>query len=827
MDVDIDIESKKRQTVIQALRRRYGQDRVLNVATFTTAGTKSSIKTAARGLGINDSDANYIASLVPTERGQQYSINDCLYGNKEKGRKPVTQFKNEIEKFEGLLETSLALESIVTAKSQHAGGIILFNDDVYKHSAMMKAGKGKAMTTQWSLKHSEQMGLVKFDLLSIDNLDKISQTLELLIKDEVIEDKGSLKENFNEYLHPRKLDLNDKKYYDLAGTGSVESLFQFNTSIGQDTLKRIKPDNFEQFSAANSLMRLQAQEGKEPPMDIFIKHKEDIQAWYDEMLEWGLNEEEIKVLEKHVGHTLGVSPTQEQAMALAGDPEIANFTISEQNKLRKAIAKPKGAVLDEIKSLFYRKGEESGNSKKLLDYVWETQFTPMFSYAFSSIHSNLYSIIGIQNLHLNLEYDPIYWNCANLNIDSDSVSTDSKDIDYEKIANGIGKMISQGTKVLPPSINKSRLEFTPDRENNAIIYGLKPVKSLNNEIVEHIINNRPYSSLEDVLTKLYDTKLIKTTHLINIVKSGMLDEFGERKQIMIDVVRYITDTKTNLTMQNIKLLLEADILSDRSELELILFKESFKNKVLRKDKSLKTKNKVFRVEDMETYDRLVGDNGILSVTPNYYEVSEKEFDKFFQKEISDLKEWLKSEEPINRANRHALNEAWKKHAGSMSYAKWEMETLSYYYHEHELAHIDTKTYDISSFNDLSEEPIVVGESKFNGRTFPKYALTHIAGTVIAKNATKHLVTILTHDGTVVSVKYQGNFSYYDKTTKINGSVVENSWFAKGNYLLVYGFRRGGQFVAKKYADSPTTTTTKLIESISDEGLLAYRIEREY
>lgn len=825
-DIDIDCEGSQRKQIINALKKHYGTDKVLQVSTYGTEGAKSAIKLACRSLGIDDKEAQYLGSFIQTVRGKQHTINQTMYGDEEKDIKPNTQFKNEMLKHEGLYELASRVEGLITKRGIHAGGVIIYNEPYYKNNAMMTASKGEAHVSQFNLSDSEVLGGTKFDVLSVENLDRIKGTLLLLEKDGYIDSNKTLRENFNEILHPKNLNLEDKEYFKMASTGEVGNLFQFSTEIGNLAALKVKPQSFEELCAANSLMRLQSENG-EQPIDKYIRHKENINEWYQEMNEWGLNEKEVKVLEKHLAHDYGLNITQEMSMALAGDPNISNFDELEQNKLRKVIAKPKGAALEEVKMLFYKKGKEQGTRKEMLDYVWEVQFKLQFSYSFSQLHVTAYSIIGIQNLELNRRFPPIYWQTACLNVDADTLSTDSKDIDYEKIANGIGKMISQGTKVLPPSINKSRLEFTPDKENNTIIYGLKPVKSLNNEIVEHIINNRPYSSLKDVLTKLYDTKLIKTTHLINIVKSGMLDEFGERKQIMMDVIRYITDTKTNLTMQNIKLLLEADILSDRSELELILFKESFKNKVLRKDKSLKTKNKVFKVEDMETYDRLVGDNGVLSVTPNYYEVSEKEFDKFFQKEISDLKEWLKTEEPINRANKYALNEAWKKHAGSMSYAKWEMETLSYYYHEHELAHVNTEMYDISSFSDLPEEPVVIGESKFNGRTFPKYALTHIAGTVIAKNATKHLVTILTHDGSVVSVKYQGNFSYYDKTTKINGSVVENSWFAKGNYLLVYGFRRGGQFVAKKYADSPTATTTKLIEDISDDGLLAYRIEREY
>lgn len=826
-DIDIDCEGSKRQRIISALKKHYGEDRVLNVCTYGTEGAKSAIKMAARGLGIPDTEAQYLGSFIKTERGQQWSIKDTLYGNEDKDRKPDKQFKNEIEKYPKLLETAMRLEGLVTRRGIHAGGVIIFNHEAYKNNAIMTAGGGKVHVTQYNLSDSEYCGGVKFDLLSVENLDRIRATLELLAKDGLISQENTLRENFKDILHPKNIDLENKKYFEMASTGQINDLFQFQTEIGQTTLKRVQPETFEQFCAANSLMRLQS-DGEEQPIDKYIRFKNNIELWYQEMNDFGLNKNGIKILEKHLLHDMGLNITQEVSMALSADPNIANFGIVEQNKLRKAIAKPKGAALDEIKSLFYSKGKECGTRIELLNYVWNIQFAMQFSYSFSQLHVTAYSIIGIQNLELNRRFPRIYWQTASLNVDSDSISEDSKDIDYEKIANGIGKMRANGVTVKLPSINKSLLEFSPDVNNNAIIYGLKPVKNLNNEIVNSIISNRPYNSLEDVLTKLYDTKLITNKHLISMVKSGMLDEFGERKDIMMEVIRYITELKTNLTLANVKLLLEADILRSRPELNLIKFRESFKNNVIRKIKTCnsKTSHKVFKVVDMELYDKLIGTDGIINVMGDHYEIDEKEFKKVFEKKTKKLKEWLKTDEPIQKANRYTLNQQWKKYAIG-NYSSWEMETLSFYYHEHELANVDRDTYDIEQFSELPEEPEVVDTFKFQGREMPKYKIINIAGTVIAKNAPKKMVTILATDGSVVSIKYHGNFSYYDKTRKLNGSVVEESWFKKGNMLIFSGFRRGGQFVSKKYKDSNTSTSTKLIDHVDKSGTLTYKLEREY
>src|SRR5699024_8927818 len=133
MDIDIDLEGGKRQKVISALKQYFGEGRVLQVSTYGTEGSKSALKTAARGLGIDDTDAQYISSFIPSERGQQWSLSDCVYGNLDKDREPITQLVNELQKYPRLLETALKIEGIIVRRGIHAGGVIIFNEEVYKH----------------------------------------------------------------------------------------------------------------------------------------------------------------------------------------------------------------------------------------------------------------------------------------------------------------------------------------------------------------------------------------------------------------------------------------------------------------------------------------------------------------------------------------------------------------------------------------------------------------------------------------------------------------------------------------------------------------------
>jgi DNA polymerase III subunit alpha len=161
-DIDIDTEGSKRPQIIKALRNHFGSNRVLQVCTFGTEKSKSALQTACRGLEIDNDIALYISGMIPFERGQNWSLSDCFYGNEEEGRKPIKEFIREVEKYPHLKETALKIEGLVNKRSIHAGGVIIFNEDYYKSNAMMRAPSGDPVT-QFNLGDSEAVGNVKFD----------------------------------------------------------------------------------------------------------------------------------------------------------------------------------------------------------------------------------------------------------------------------------------------------------------------------------------------------------------------------------------------------------------------------------------------------------------------------------------------------------------------------------------------------------------------------------------------------------------------------------------------------------------------------------------
>ncbi|ASM69725.1 PHP domain-containing protein [Blautia hansenii] len=225
-DIDLDSQRNRRKQIVNAIKKRKGERRVLNSCTFKTEGSKSAVITAARGLGVDNDIAQHIANLIPITRGFTWSIHDCLYGNEEEERKPVIEFANEIKKIPNLLETALNIEGLISGRSIHASAVYLFNDDFIEHNARMKAPNGTYIT-QFNMHDSDWCGGLKQDMLTISSLDIVRHCMELLIEAGHMQWQGTLRDTYNKYLHPDVLDYETKEMWDWIAENKVMDLFQW------------------------------------------------------------------------------------------------------------------------------------------------------------------------------------------------------------------------------------------------------------------------------------------------------------------------------------------------------------------------------------------------------------------------------------------------------------------------------------------------------------------------------------------------------------------------------------------------------------------------
>ena len=356
-DIDEDFQPEKTGDIVSLLRNEYGENSVLNCATFKTETLKSSILTVSRGLGINNDEAQALAALVPQHRGMTYTLNECLFGDEEKGFDPVPGFKEKLDMYPGLFEGVKKIEGLPTNASIHASALYVFNDSYLNQNSLMRAPNGTKMTA-FNMHDSDDQGALKMDVLRTDAQSKMAKCLDLLIKDGKIDWQGTLRKTYDKYLHPDVLDYQNPQMWDDMAANKIPNLFQFDTMVGSTCIKKARPDNVVQLAEINSIMRLQADSG-EQPIDRYVRFRENPEAWDLEMMEEGLTPHEIEILKKYLAQSHGVSGSQEVLMRILMDPEVCNFTLGEANAARKAIAKKQAAKLIQLKKDFYEKGEET------------------------------------------------------------------------------------------------------------------------------------------------------------------------------------------------------------------------------------------------------------------------------------------------------------------------------------------------------------------------------------------------------------------------------------------------------------------------------------
>ena len=850
-DIDIDLCPSKKSTIIRKIKEERGQhfrediDELSRknlgcvlVATFGTETTKSTILTACRGYrseecpdGIDSDTAQYLSSLVPQERGFLWPLKDVIQGNEEKSRRKVDLFINEIAQYPGLLDIMQGIENLINKRSSHASGIIMNDEDPYEFGSYMRTPKGEIITA-FDLHDAEYLGFVKYDFLVTEVQDKIVQAIRFLQQDDQIEWDLTLREVYDKYFHPAIIPLDRQDVWKNIQDGKILNVFQFDSDVGSQAAKKIKPQTILELTDANGLMRLMTSEqGQEQPMEKYIRFKNNLNLWYREMENAGLGPREQKTLEKYFKQSYGVPPSQEQMMMMLMDPDICGFTLAEANAARKIVGKKQ---MDKIPALKQQVLDQA-RTPALGRYVWSAGIGPQMGYSFSVIHALAYSFIGYQTAYIATNWNPIYWNTACLIVNSGSLEEDENEYledddgdiigvqkkesstDYAKVAKAIGEIIASGIKVSLVDINKSSYGFEPDVQNNQILFGMKALNGVGAPVIDKIIANRPYYSFKDFMQKCPLTK----TAMISLIKAGAFDELNARAAAelgipariftMIQYLMVACEPKTKLNLQNVNGLIERNLFPQELDFEKKIFKF---NKFCKKDKVedyYRISTIMYEFLEREAPDLL----DIVQFSNGQYFIKQTVWDRIYKSKMDKVRTYLQNhqEEMLQAYNQQLFMELWNKYAtGSIS--AWEMEALCFYYNEHELAHINTEKYGISDFNYLPLEPTVAYFFKRNGKQIPIYNLTRIAGTVISKNDSRHSISLLTTTG-VVNVKFTKEFyALYgrqisepqpDGTKKIR----EKGWFVRGTKLMVTGHRSDDTFRAKRYANTPGHTLYKI------------------
>lgn len=871
-DIDIDCAGNKKEEVLEAVGeyfRSLGGD-LIQVAAYKTEASRSALKTAAKGLGIDNELSGYATSLLSAKRGFFPTLKQAYEGSEE--FPAVAEFKALMDSQPEWWKVACKIENLVTGISAHAAGVLLLNEPIDKRFSMMKTTKG-IQVTAWDLHEVEYMGGLKYDFLSTDSEGKITTCLNYLLQDGLIEWKGSLRETYKSVLYPDNLRVSDEMWEQIQ-QNQITSLFQLNTPVGTQALAMIHPKNIKEVGMINSLMRLQPQKpGDEQPLETFRRYRENINLWYEEMRRWGLNKDEIEIMEEHLLPLYGVADTQEAIMMLTMDPRITNFGMKEADKLRKGVAKKNKQAQEEVKELFYKMGRENNTREELLNYVWNVQISRQLGYSFSLPHVAGYSYVALQEANLYSFYPHIYWNAAVLSSEaganseedfndliqkgymkpplkkrlqieqlradfmedySDELEPDELEPSFQeylkdylekdeqkleganrgKIATAISKF-QRNFKIDGPDINISGFGFKPDQKHNTIACGLKIVSKIGDKLIAEIIEKRPYNSLVDFLDKVKISKdrvclLIKAGCFRNIEKQETLD-------LLYQYIEGIADTKKRLTLQNLQALIKNKLLPDSllKEQQLAQWVKYIRRHKYGDDYYLLDQRAYnYYINNFEDESSMIADGSHI--------IRKTSIETYYKKEMDTIRAYIKNNEPelLSKLNQQAIDTEWQKY-GCTSVSEGEMQSMRIYMHGHPLSNVDTKLI-LSDYDEIMkaemEEPFII-----KGKIIPKMKLHHIIGTVINKDKMKNVITLLMPSG-VIDVKiWKNQFARYDKKEIeiINGEkhTVQPSFFEPGTYLLVTGAVRGDNFIPKKYKNTQIDDVIMKISLMEDNKLM--------
>ena len=493
-DIDVDFCFERRQEVIDYVRRKYGDDCVVQIVTFGTLAARGVIRDVGRVMDLPYAQVDTIAKMIPQELN--ITIDKALKMNPE-----LKKTYEEQPEIHDLIDTARRLEGLPRHTSMHAAGVVISQKDVSEYVPLSRAQDG-SIVTQFTMTTLEELGLLKMDFLGLRTLTVIQNAVHLIEQDTGV------------HLDMQKIDYNDKKVLDSLGTGRSDGVFQLESAGMKNFMKELKPQSLEDVIAGISLYR-------PGPMDFipqYIRgknHPDTIQ--YD-----------CPQLEPILKPTYGCIVYQEQVMQIVRS--LAGYTLGRSDLVRRAMSKKKASVMEKERQNFVYGNEQEGVPGCIANGIDEQtankiydDMTDFAKYAFNKSHAAAYAVVSYQTAFLKYYY-PVEFMAALM---TSVIEMPNKVAEYIQVCR------QMGISILPPDVNCGIYGFSVD--HGAIRYGLSAIKSVGrpviNALVEEREKNGTYRSLKDFIERL--TGIVNKRAIENFIKAGALDCLeGNRRQKM-------------------------------------------------------------------------------------------------------------------------------------------------------------------------------------------------------------------------------------------------------------------------------------------------------
>ena len=481
-DIDIDFCERRRGEVIEYVTRKYGRENVAQIITFGTMKAKAVVRDVGRVLEMPFADVDKVAKLIPATL--EMTLDKAL-----EETPALKELERSDPKVKELLAVARRLEGMTRHASVHAAGVVIAPRAITEFAPLYKGARDE-ITTQWSMKEIERIGLLKMDFLGLSTLT--------LIADAIVE----IERTTGEKLDIDSVPLDDAKTYQIFQDGQTFGIFQFESSGMRDILRKARPQRLEDLIALNALYRPGPL--RSGMVDDFIARKQGkTEVKY-----------ELPALEPILAETYGVIAYQEQVMRISN--VLAGFTLGEADVLRKAMGKKNASVMATMRKKFVDGAKSKGTNEKKAGGIFDLM-EHFAGYGFNKSHSTAYALLAYQTAYLKANYP---WHFAASLLTIESQNTD-------KLALYLGECRDRGIPVLPPDINESQLRFTVQPEG--VRFGLTAIKNVGEGAVESLLEVRKKQGRITSLVGLcedLDLRLVNKRVFESLTKAGAFDSLA-------------------------------------------------------------------------------------------------------------------------------------------------------------------------------------------------------------------------------------------------------------------------------------------------------------
>jgi DNA polymerase III subunit alpha len=509
-DIDIDFSVRGRERMIRYVGEKYGRESVAQIITFGKMAPRAATRDAARVLGFDYATGDRLAKQIPEPiMGRNPSFEDCLKPGQE--LRKTYDAEPDARK---IIDVAQGLEGIIRNNSIHAAAVVIADRPLQEIVPLQLAedrsapaagngnGSGKPerqykIVTQYSMGPIEEIGLLKMDFLGLRNLDVIEDAIEIIERSRGVE------------LDIAQIPMDDAKTFAMLASGDSTGVFQLESEGMREAMKKVRPTEFDDIVALVSLYR----PGAMAYIPAYAKGKRNPAA---------VTYPDVR-LRPITESTYGCVLYQEQLMEIA--KQMAGFSPSEADDLRKAIGKKKRDLMATMKSHFLEGMKKSGTADRVGADLWGLMEAAA-DYSFNKSHAACYALIAYRTAYLKANYPAEYMAAVISSV------MNTKD----KVPFFVNRCAEMGIDVLPPDVNSSGHSFVVSEK--AIRFGLDAVKNVGHAAVEAILRAREEKPIESIwdFCERVDSRAVNKRAIECLIKCGALDSTGGSRKGMLEAL---------------------------------------------------------------------------------------------------------------------------------------------------------------------------------------------------------------------------------------------------------------------------------------------------